>query len=186
MAELSTPPVSPDDGTPSSPGGPTSTDVWPHGRTIWYILAADHAVIPASHDEWLAWQADDFGAKVAGAFPHTPGRVAWHEWQLGDGTRAQVSTVFIGVDMHVSGPPAVFETMCFGGPLDQEQIKAATWDEAVVNHHTCVAACRAHFARDADVAIGPAAPPASAPDPADLARAHDRARARRTPRKEDR
>jgi hypothetical protein len=186
MPDPSTPPVSPDDGAPSSPASPAMPDVWPRGRPIWYVMAADHRVDPAIYEDWLAWQSDDCDAKVSGAAPHTPGRVAWHEWQHDDGTRTQVSTVFIGIDTNIDGPPAVFETMCFGGRADQEQLRAATWDEAVATHHDLVAIYRADLGRDADVAIGPAAPPASAPDPDDLARAHDRVRARRTPRKEDR
>ena len=62
-----------------------------------------------------------------------------------DGSRAvgddhvgavRVSTVFLGVDHNFfgNGPPLLFETMVFGGPLDREQERCATWDEAVSQH----------------------------------------------------
>ena len=48
----------------------------------------------------------------------------------------RVSTVFLGVDhsFHDEGPPLLFESMVFGGPLDQEQRRYSTWDEAEAGH----------------------------------------------------
>ena len=51
---------------------------------------------------------------------------------------SEISTVFLGVD-HGWGNepgrrPVVFETMVFGGPLDQEQERCCTWDEAEFQH----------------------------------------------------
>lgn len=53
----------------------------------------------------------------------------------------QVSTVFIGLDHRFGddGPPLVFETMVFGGPLDQEMEHYATWREAIAGHDAMVA-----------------------------------------------
>lgn len=53
--------------------------------------------------------------------------------QIGDVT---VSTVFLGLDhRHFgNGPPILFETMVFGGALDQEQVRYCSWDEAVRGH----------------------------------------------------
>ena len=50
---------------------------------------------------------------------------------------ARVSTVFLGLDhnFYFSSAPILFETMVFGGPLDQEQRRYPTWDDAVVGHH---------------------------------------------------
>jgi hypothetical protein len=54
--------------------------------------------------------------------------------QIGD---VRVSTVFLGIDHswileeHV---PILFETMVFGGALDQEQRRYATWTEAEEGH----------------------------------------------------
>jgi hypothetical protein len=60
----------------------------------------------------------------------------------------EVSTVFLGIDHNFwdVGPPLLFETMIFGGPLDQEQWRYSTWEEAEAGHQ---AAC-------ALIEIGPA------------------------------
>lgn len=55
-----------------------------------------------------------------------------------------VSTVFLGSIHGFSraGQPLLFETMVFGGPLDQEQERCATWDEAEAMHAAMVARVR--------------------------------------------
>jgi len=46
-----------------------------------------------------------------------------------------ISTVFLGLDHNwLGGPPLLFETMVFGGKLDQEQERYSTWDEAEEGH----------------------------------------------------
>lgn len=52
-----------------------------------------------------------------------------------------ISTVFLGLDHnHMrdlypdAGPPILFESMVFGGPLDGEMDRYSTWDEAVEGH----------------------------------------------------
>lgn len=49
---------------------------------------------------------------------------------------AAVSTVFLSVDHSFmgEGPPTLFETMVFGGELDQEQGRYGTWREAEIGH----------------------------------------------------
>src|SRR5687767_12387471 len=48
---------------------------------------------------------------------------------------ARVSTVFLGLDHSFGyGPPLLFETMVFGGPLDQEQERCTTWEQAEEMH----------------------------------------------------
>lgn len=50
---------------------------------------------------------------------------------------AQVSTVFIGIDHGFGmfgGRPLVFETMVFGGPLDDACERYSTYDEAEAGH----------------------------------------------------
>lgn len=44
--------------------------------------------------------------------------------------------MFLGLDHRFgsSGPPLIFETMVFGGSLDQEQDRYATIDEAKTGH----------------------------------------------------
>jgi hypothetical protein len=47
----------------------------------------------------------------------------------------RVSTVFLGLDHSFGrGEPLLFETMVFGGPLDQEQDRYPTWNDAVRGH----------------------------------------------------
>lgn len=47
----------------------------------------------------------------------------------------RVSTVFLGLDHSFGeGPPLLFETMVFGGPLDQEQDRCSTWEAAEKMH----------------------------------------------------
>uniref|UniRef100_A0A6M3LRW0 Uncharacterized protein n=1 Tax=viral metagenome TaxID=1070528 RepID=A0A6M3LRW0_9ZZZZ len=50
-----------------------------------------------------------------------------------DGVR--ISTVFLGLDhQYGQGPPLLFETMVFGGPNDQDQLRYSSWDEAEKGH----------------------------------------------------
>ena len=51
----------------------------------------------------------------------------------------KVSTVFLGVDNSFGGNvPILFETMVFGGKLDQVQERYATWKEAEKGHKRMV------------------------------------------------
>lgn len=46
-----------------------------------------------------------------------------------------ISTVFLGFDHGFGdGPPVLFETMVFGGSLDQEMDRYCTWEEAEAGH----------------------------------------------------
>lgn len=55
-----------------------------------------------------------------------------------------VSTVFIGIDHRIygRGPPMLFETMIFGGPLDEYQWRYASYDDAVTGHKMAVTNAR--------------------------------------------
>jgi hypothetical protein len=55
-----------------------------------------------------------------------------------------VSTVWIGINMNFSqeGPPIIFETMIFGGPLDSETWRYATEREAKLGHMDAVRLAR--------------------------------------------
>ena len=48
----------------------------------------------------------------------------------------EVSTVFLGIDHSFSGSkePLLFETMVFGGDLDQEMNRCSTWKQAEKMH----------------------------------------------------
>ena len=49
--------------------------------------------------------------------------------------KAKISTVFLGLDHSFgSGPPLLFETMVFGGPLDGETDRYSIWEEAEIGH----------------------------------------------------
>ena len=74
----------------------------------------------------------------------------WARWfeSVGDGRvvaktdigHIHISTVFLGIDHRIGepGPPLVFESMVFGGPLDGEQERYCTWDESVHGHDVLV------------------------------------------------
>jgi hypothetical protein len=76
----------------------------------------------------------------------------WAEWfetadrhvandLIGD---TRVSTVFLGLDhQHGYGEPLLFETMVFGGPLDQECRRYSFWADAERGHSAIVAEVRA-------------------------------------------
>jgi hypothetical protein len=84
----------------------------------YYILKGREAVRVNSLKEWA--QAFDEKNRHVGSD------------MVGD---LRISTVFLGLD-HGFGTdvPVLFETMVFGGKLDQEQIRYATYDEAEAGH----------------------------------------------------
>jgi hypothetical protein len=58
---------------------------------------------------------------------------------------SDISTVFVGLDHSFGmGTPEVYETLVFGGPLDQEQERYATREEAVAGHEAMVARVRTY------------------------------------------
>ena len=48
------------------------------------------------------------------------------------GATREASTVFLGLDHQLTedGPPLLFETMVFGGPLSGETDRCSTWELA--------------------------------------------------------
>lgn len=60
-----------------------------------------------------------------------------------------VSTVFMGIDHSFGdGPPLIFETMVFRGPLDEHQWRYSTWGEAEAGHARVVAAVKGGYDPD--------------------------------------
>jgi len=54
----------------------------------------------------------------------------------------RVSTVFLGLDHGFGfGPPLLFETMVFGGPLNYEMERYSTWKQAEIGHNQIVQDC---------------------------------------------
>ncbi len=49
----------------------------------------------------------------------------------------RVSTVFLCLDHNFAakGPPLLFETMVFGGKLDEKQVRYSTWEGAIAGHN---------------------------------------------------
>lgn len=74
--------------------------------------------------------------------------VEWARWfEMADrrvaetktGKMTWVSTVFLGIDHRFGGDqPILFETLVFGGPLDGEMDRYATWEEAERGHKVMV------------------------------------------------
>lgn len=84
-----------------------------------YYKLENHQVVPS---DLYAW-AESMEA-------HESRRVA--ETHIGD---ICVSTVFLGVDHSFDGgPPLLFETMVFGGPLDEAMERCSTWEQAETMH----------------------------------------------------
>lgn len=61
--------------------------------------------------------------------------------------KIMVSTVFLGLDhsFRDHGPPILFETLVFNGPLRDEMERYATWDEADAGHKAMVERVRAEL-----------------------------------------
>ena len=82
-----------------------------------------------------------------------PDTIAWAKWfEGGDDMRrvawdesgpSVVSTVFLGIDhaFH-GGPPLLWETMVFGGPLDMEQQRYTSQEAALEGHREMVEAVK--------------------------------------------
>lgn len=92
-----------------------------------YILGGADGKTPVpceDPEEWGKKSEDSDGRRVA-------------RDEIGD---VVVSTVFLGIDHNWTGkgPPVLFETMVFGGPLDEEQERCCTWAEAEAQHAAMV------------------------------------------------
>lgn len=86
-----------------------------------YILEGKTAVKCSSLMEWATWfdKAERWVARDT----------------IGDSV---VSTIFLGCDHSFGDPPLLFETMVFGGALDQEMDRYRTWEEAELGHQNMV------------------------------------------------
>jgi hypothetical protein len=73
---------------------------------------------PISSEQWTA----DFAA--------TDRRVLYTDL----GRRGRVSTVWLGIDHAYDGPPMIFETLVFDGPLEGEMYRYSTEEEARIGH----------------------------------------------------
>jgi len=87
---------------------------------IYYTLNDDHSV--TAHHDVLEW--------AASSEKHNR-RIALTDARYG----SYVSTVFLGIDHSFDdGPPLIFETMVFGGPLNEMQWRYPTYHAALEGH----------------------------------------------------
>jgi len=92
-----------------------------------------HKVVPIKNlIEW-AQKFETMNRRVAETFV---GRIRYAV--MGGPRPVRVSTVFLGIDHGFGGKPMWFETMVFGGKLNQEQDRYETWDKAVAGHKAMV------------------------------------------------
>jgi hypothetical protein len=105
----------------------------PRMNHLHYVLDAESRVRRAELMEWARWfEANAVnGTRLVGLTEIT--------------SQVRVSTVFIGINSRYfgKGPPLVFETLVFGGPMDGEQWKYASWDDAETGHAVAVRKARA-------------------------------------------
>jgi hypothetical protein len=103
------------------------------GVSFHYYTIANRTPVPV--DDPIAWTHEM--AKRYECRQRTgidPWRVA--ETFIGD---IHVSTVFLGLDEQFGkGPPILFETMIFGGRLDEFQNRCSTWEQAEAMHSEAV------------------------------------------------
>ena len=88
---------------------------------------------PMTVEEWAEAMAHLFDRVVAKtSVVETP--------SSSDSQAVEVSTVWLGINHNWtgSGRPIIFETMVFGGPIDQEMWRYATEQEAVAGHREVV------------------------------------------------
>lgn len=94
-----------------------------------------HDPVPCSDmDEWVEWtQANEVSRRVA--FDKLTGDA---------GDQVHISTVFLSIDHNYGiGEPILFESMVFGGLMDQWQWRYCTWEEAEQGHAEIVRLVRA-------------------------------------------
>jgi len=96
-----------------------------------YILAADGRT-PVEEPDLMKWGKffEDADARTVARADVSPD--------------VYVSTVFLGIDhSYEGGPPVLFETMVFGGTMEEEMARYTTWDDAVAGHDEMVKRVRA-------------------------------------------
>lgn len=95
-----------------------------------WMIRPDHSVYPISFSQMLEWLGEH-------------GEAAWEANKrvtLDHIDGINISTVFLYLNHRFGpdGPPLIFETMVFGGELDQECERYSTWAEAIAGHEAMV------------------------------------------------
>lgn len=95
---------------------------------MYYILDENGSPVAADLMTWARW------------FENGNRRLALDDL----GARGAVSTVFLGTDHNFrrQGEPVLWESMIFGGPLDQKQWRYTSRGRALRGHAALVKACR--------------------------------------------
>jgi hypothetical protein len=97
-----------------------------------YYILDGHETRPANIVAWACW------------YETAERHVA--ETQIAD---SMVSTVFLGLDHSFgTGPPLLFETMVFGGAMDQETDRYTTWEQAEAGHAAMCGRVKAQIAAE--------------------------------------
>lgn len=110
-------------------------------RPMYWILEGHEPVAVADVLTWGAWiQEHKYTPRGADDEGMDDCRVGSDH--IGE---SWVSTTFLGIDhsWREDGPPILFETLVFGGPLADEMDRYATWDEAKAGHEAMCARVRA-------------------------------------------
>jgi hypothetical protein len=96
----------------------------------WYILDDENNIIKCDMLTWARWLAENENRRI----------VNWTQIT----SEILVSTVFLGLDhrLYGKGPPILFETMIFGGPLNEHMWRYSSWDDAQTGHAAAVHKCR--------------------------------------------
>lgn len=97
-------------------------------RSLYYILDAHHQPVPCDGRTWALWF-------------ETAERHVARDVDEGGAVRVVVSTVFLGLDHNYDrqGPPILWETFIFGGPLAGEGGRYASLEAALEGHQAwCV------------------------------------------------
>ena len=99
-----------------------------------YVLKGKEVFRAKSHEEW-----GKFMECREEHFRH----VKHTSININDTAYSSISTVFLGIDHNFGGavgdPPVVFETMVFGGDLDESMDRYTTWRKAKIGHLVFVA-----------------------------------------------
>lgn len=98
-------------------------------RLRYYMLDADNQTVEV--DDWMQWaEWFECGNRFVGYTEIT--------------SQINVSTVFLGLDHRFTGngPPLLFESMVFGGPLDGTIMRYSSWDDAEAGHKGLVRKAR--------------------------------------------
>lgn len=110
---------------------PEDEDRWLGER--YYILDERRNPVPAvTYSAFCLWRAQARKSDDPGITLHTARDVI----PIGEDVNITVSTVFLGMDHNVytEGPPVLWETMVFGGSLDEEQERYTSESAALEGH----------------------------------------------------